>query len=181
MAATEAGGDTRRLFFALWPDDGLRSGLAALTRELAAQCGGRAMAPGNLHATLAFLGNVPHARVAEFVTLADGLAAAPFELVLDIVEHWRHNRIVWAGTHVVPPALSDLAAAMRRGLKDLAWPVDDRPFAAHVTLLRDARRGPAVRAARLPVWQVRDFVLVESTQQPGGVRYTPLRRWSLKP
>lgn len=179
MPATEAGRNTQRLFFALWPDDEVRSGLASLVRELAAQCGGRAMAPDNLHATLAFLGNVPRARVAEFVALADALAASPFELALDIVDYWRHNRIVWAGAQVVPPALSDLAAAMRRGLEALAWPADDRPFAAHVTLLRNARRGPAARAARLPVWRVRDFVLVESTQQAGGVRYTPLRRWAL--
>jgi 2'-5' RNA ligase len=170
----------QRLFFALWPDDEVRAALASLTGLLAGECGGRAMAAANLHATLAFLGNVPHERIDSFVALADALVAAPFELSLDTVGYWRHNRIVWAGTRLVPPALHDLAADMKRRIDALAWRVDDRPYAAHVTLLRDARRGPAERVAALPLWRVRDFALVRSAQGPDGVQYTPLKRWTLR-
>src|SRR5512133_122938 len=132
-----------RLFFALWPDSDVRAALALLTAQLASECGGRAMAAQNLHATLAFLGNVPQDRMESFVALADGVVGEPFELQLDTVGYWRHNRIVWAGARSVPPALNALAAQMKRGIEALAWPVDDRAYAAHVTLLRDARRGPA--------------------------------------
>jgi 2'-5' RNA ligase len=72
-----------RLFFALWPDDRVRAALAVLAAELAASCGGRATAPDNLHATLAFLGNVPAARLPEFERMAASLHGRRFELRLD--------------------------------------------------------------------------------------------------
>jgi 2'-5' RNA ligase len=170
----------QRLFFALWPDDEVRGALASLTGQVAGECGGRAVAAANLHATLAFLGNVPHERIDSFIALADALVAAPFALPLDTVGYWRHNRIVWTGTRIVPPALAHLAADMKRGIEALAWPVDDRRYAAHVTLLRDARRGPADRVAALPLWRVNDFALVRSAPGSEGVQYTPLRRWTLR-
>lgn len=179
MAPTSASAPLR-LFFALWPDDTVRAALAALTVELHERCGGRAMAATNLHATLAFLGNVPHERVADFVAMADALRAEPFDLPLDTLNYWRRNRIVWAGARNVPAALAALADEMKCGVQGLGWPVDERPYAAHVTLLRDARRGPPAHEVRLPLWRVTDFVLVASTQQSGGVVYEPLRRWTLR-
>ena len=179
MAATDAAGGSLRLFFALWPDEPVRSALAGLTARTTAECGGRAMAASNLHATLAFLGNVPQQRLAEFIALADALTAEPFALQLDVVGYWRHNRIVWAGARGAPPTLVRLALDMKSALQRLDWPVDERPYAPHVTLVRDARRGPASQTAALPSWSIEDFVLVSSTQGPGGAKYTPLRRWPL--
>ena len=181
MAATRVlpASATLRLFFALWPDDAVRASLAALTARLAAECDGRPTAAANLHATLAFLGNVPEERVVEFTTLAENVRAAPFDLVLDTVGYWRHNRIVWVGAGQSPEPLAPLAQRLKSGLEALPWPVDDRPYFPHVTLLRDARRGPALRTTPLLLWRVSDFALVSSTQQSGGVQYTPLRRWLL--
>jgi RNA 2',3'-cyclic 3'-phosphodiesterase len=179
MAATEPRKPALRLFFALWPDDEVRAALALLTRKLADECGGRAMAAPNLHATLAFLGNVPPERVDAFCGAADALQAQAFDLQLDTLGYWRHNRIVWVGARAVPAALAALAAEMKRAVQSLAWPVDERPYAAHVTVLRDAPRGPAGHTASLPLWEVRDFALVLSKPGPGGVQYTPVRRWPL--
>ena len=178
MAPTEPA-RTQRLFFALWPDDAVRAALAALLARLGPECEGRAMAAANLHVTLAFLGNVPEARVPAFEALADGLTGEPFELRLDRLGYWRHNRIVWAGARAMPAALEALAADMKLALQGVGWAVDERPYAAHVTLLRDARRGPAGHDAIVPPWRVDGFVLVRSEQGAGGVRYTPVRRWPL--
>ena len=182
MAATKArnAAGALRLFFALWPDDELRARLAALTAQVSAECGGRPTAAANLHATLVFLGSVPEERVAEFIAMAESLRAAAFELVLDTLGYWRHNRIVWAGARRSPPPLVILERRLKRGVEALRWPVDERPYFPHVTLLRDARRGPAVHTAPLPLWRVREFALVSSTQRCGGVRYAPLQRWPLK-
>ncbi|MGE5524718.1 MAG: RNA 2',3'-cyclic phosphodiesterase [Rhodospirillaceae bacterium] len=180
MAPTDAPKTTVRLFFALWPDDGVRAALASLTARLRSDCGGRAMAASNLHATLAFLGNVPQERVVEFTDVADSLTGDPFDLNLDALGYWRHNRIVWAGTRTMPAALAGLAAGMKAAIQRLRWPVDERPYTAHVTLLRDARHGPATHEAAIPLWRVSDFALVASTQQPGGVQYTPLQCWKLR-
>lgn len=179
MAPTDTTKTTVRLFFALWPDDNVRAALASLTARLHGDCGGRAMVASNLHATLAFLGNVPQERVVEFIDVADSLTGDAFDLKLDWLGYWRHNRIVWAGTRAMPVALAKLAADMKAAIQGLRWPVDERPYAAHVTLLRDARRGPAIREAAIPLWRVGDFALVASTQQRDGVQYMPLRRWKL--
>ena len=56
IAATGRGARTLRLFFALWPDDALRTALAAATAPAIAQVAGQVVPPGNLHVTLAFLG-----------------------------------------------------------------------------------------------------------------------------
>jgi RNA 2',3'-cyclic 3'-phosphodiesterase len=184
MEATEkrAAGDAAsvRLFFALWPDEQVRAALGALTARLARRCGGRATASANLHVTLAFLGNVPQRRRDDFIAIGDGMRGAPFDLQLDTVGYWRHNRIVWAGARTAPGALAALAAAFRQALADIAWPVDDRPYAPHVTLIRDARDGPGPEPARLPRWHVEDFALVKSEQTAGRVAYTPIRRWPLE-
>src|ERR1700724_2954341 len=50
---------TQRLFFALWPDAATSNALAALAQQVAAESGGRPTAPGNVHLTLAFLGDQP--------------------------------------------------------------------------------------------------------------------------
>lgn len=182
MAATRTrnAAVTLRLFFALWPDDALRASLAALTAEVTAECGGRPTAAANLHATLAFLGSVPQERAAEFTAMAAGIRARAFALALDSLGYWRHNRIVWVGARQSPEPLALLAQQLKSGLEALRWPVDDRPYVPHVTLLRDARRGPARDATSLPLWRVEDFALVSSTNHGGEVRYTPLQRWPLK-
>jgi 2'-5' RNA ligase len=168
-----------RLFFALWPEEDVRGALAALTEQVAGLCGGRPTAAPNLHVTLAFLGHVPAQRLDDFIALADGLEGEPFDLHLDTLGYWRRARIAWAGAAKVPPALVRLADDMKRALERLGWPVDERPYEPHVTLSRDAERNPGARAVTFPPWRVSDFVLVRSTQEGGGPRYTVLRRWPL--
>lgn len=173
--------DTRkRLFYALWPDAPVRDALHDLARECGEVCGGRVTARDNLHVTLAFLGPTTPAEYEAFLALGAALRGETFELALDTVGHWRHNRIVWAGASTLPPALRALAATLTQRLFDLRWRIDERPYTPHVTLVRDARRAPAARDVLLPPWRVRGFALVESVSTPGGVRYTPRAHWPLR-
>jgi len=105
-----------RLFFALWPDDEVRARLTRWSRELHALCGGRATRPENLHVTLAFLGSVEEARVAEVERAAGEVAPRAVSLVLDQPGYWKHNRIAWAGASVVPPELEALVSELRGAL-----------------------------------------------------------------
>ena len=56
-------------------------------------------------------------------------------------------------------------------------PLDERDFAAHVTLLRDARC-EELPAFETIVWPVGEFVLAASTPQGGG-HYEIVGRWPL--
>lgn len=168
-----------RLFFALWPADEIAAQLHAAARTAHASCGGRAMRRDTLHITLAFLGSVPAGRVAAAEAAAVRAAAAAFELEVDRLGYWKHNRIVWAGCSAPPPALLDLAAALTQELRAEGFVLDERPFAAHATLLRNARCPSAPLLATPIRWPVADFALVESHAVAGGSRYEVRRRWPL--
>ena len=78
------------------------------------------------------------------------------------------------------PAMLLLAACVAAGLEAARFPVEERPFAAHVTLLRhaDCTSPPPAEELRIE-WPVKDFVLVESELRPGGASYRILQRWPL--
>ena len=94
---------TQRLFFALWPDASTADALATLAQQVAAESGGRPTAPGNVHVTLAFLGDQPRRIARELSAAAARISAPAFDLVLDRVDSWRKSAIAWAGVQSVPP------------------------------------------------------------------------------
>lgn len=174
----EASGQ-RRVFFALWPDAAALDALEAAARACEACCGGRRMRRDGLHLTLAFIGAVAPDRLALLHEIAAGVRAEPYELVLDRLGWWAHNRILWAGCGEAPSHQRRLFEALARPLAAAGFALDPRPHAPHVTLLRQAhcREVPAL-AAPIP-WRVESFGLVESALQPGGARYRELASWPL--
>ena len=169
---------TARVFFALWPDDRVRDALHFHAQELHRSCAGRAMRRENLHLTLVFIGDVAAGRLDDLTSVADAISATPFEFVLDQTGYWRHNRIVWASPLTVPEPLRALVTGIEGGLKQAGFEFDQRPYAPHITLLRDAR-APAILPPLDLHWPVRDFVLVESARVARGAEYRVLARWPL--
>ncbi len=151
-----------RLFFALWPGTTTRARLDRWGRALHEACGGRRTPAESLHLTLAFLGDVADARLAEVETAMKRVEPRRFLLTLDRPGYWKKNNIAWAGTSTVPPELEALALELRASLAEGSIPFDPQPFAVHVTLLRDAR-APAVMPALEPIaWPVDGYALVAS-------------------
>jgi 2'-5' RNA ligase len=168
------------VFFALWPDEAVAGGLAAMARAVAPRCGGRLMRRETLHVTLAFIGDVDASQLAKLQKLAACLTAPAFELEMNRLSWWRHNRIIWAGTTEVPPALASLAGDLAAALRGAGFRVEDRPFAVHVTLLRKARDGAGLGQPTAVHWPVKEFLLVESLLQPRGAEYRPLAGYPLQ-
>jgi 2'-5' RNA ligase len=172
-------GATLRLFFALWPDEPVRQALSGWAQACREGSQGRLVRRENLHATLAFLGEVDRSRLPQLRSLAHALAAGRFELVLERIGYWPHNRIVYAAPAAMPVPLSALAAALALRLSRAGFRTEERPYFAHVTLLRAARRAPpGVRPAPLR-WPVDSIALVESRRDAGDLVYRPLEHWTL--
>lgn len=171
--------DTARLFFALWPDTGVQRALGALAQDLSRECGGRAPAARNIHLTLVFLGNVERERLPRLEEIAVATSAPPFDLNVDRVEYWRHNRIIWAGVEQCPEALAGLVARLERALAPEGFRFDDRAYVPHITLLRNARRAPLSAAVPVVAWPVSRYALVESVPRGQGRLYEVLREWPL--
>ena len=98
---------------------------------------------------------------------------------IDRLAYWKHNHIVWAGCDEAPPAVATLADELGSALRQRGFQLDSRRFAAHVTLLRNARCEGDLPAATPFEWPVRDFVLVQSHLDPAGARYEVVKRWPL--
>lgn len=172
------------MFFALWPDEAVArsvhrwSGLAHRTR------GGRRTRRETLHLTLAFIGDVPRSRLDALIGVGDRAfqtAFAPFQLLLERVASWRHNRITFAEPLELPSGLGVFVGALRAELKSAGFATENRRFAAHVTLLRKSDAGPGPEPIVPPIaWPVTGFVLVESQPRPDGAHYEPLHRWTVR-
>jgi len=171
--------DTARLFFAVWPAPEIQRALGDLAQALRRDCGGRALPARNIHLTLVFLGNVERSRMARIEEIAAAVTAPSFELNVDRVEYWRHNRIVWAGVEHSPEALAALVARLAQPLTSEGFRFDERPYVPHITLLRDARRPPPAAAVPAVAWPVARFALVESAPRERGRVYEVVREWPL--
>lgn len=175
------GEKTARLFFALWPDAGVRRALDQAGSKLHALCGGRRMKAPNVHLTLVFLGNVAVSRLDELRAVAGCVSASSFSMTLARLGWWRHNRVAWAASQETPEALKGLVAQLQDGLRSADFVFDDRPvFAPHITLLRNARCEELEMPSLMPLeWVVNEFVLVQSATTDAGATYEVIGRWGL--
>jgi RNA 2',3'-cyclic 3'-phosphodiesterase len=171
-----------RVFFALWPPPESARQLADVADSFVTRAGGRATSQENIHVTLAFIGDVPVGRLADLERAAREVRGEAFALTLDRFGVWRHNRILWAGGSVLPPALAGLSAALGAALTAAGFAVADarRTFTPHVTLVRKV----VVLDAELPecqpvAWNNRQFVLVRSTLSADASSYRSIAEFPL--
>ena len=166
-----------RLFFALWPPAKTAHALAQWIHEVSRDTGGSPTASDKIHLTLAFLGEGEFAKAHSAAARVQGRRHA---LPLEHAHYWKHNKIVWVGPRTMPQPLAGLVSQLHAALKEQGFVLEDRPFAAHVTLLRKAR--PPKTLPPLPAldWPVDEFVLVRSRTSPKGSRYEPVDRYPLR-
>lgn len=168
-----------RIFFALWPSPEVQTDLAKSAALVAKACSGRQLRAESLHLTLVFIGATPPDRVASLQKLMDAIRLPRFVLRLDQCGWWRHNGIVWAGTQTAPHGLIALNTALALGAEKLGFSLDVRPYVPHLTLAREASRGPPAAAMPALNWNVGSFVMVASELTPEAPRYRILHEREL--
>ena len=178
-------GRYRRLFYALWPDEGLRNRLAAAGATAARQSSGRPVPPGNYHLTLAFLGSVPGHSLASLIELGGRVRGEPVEVVFDRLDYWPRPKVLVALSTVTPAAGSALVEQLWERLTPHGYEREARPWRPHLTLARQVHERPpdgltlenADRTAFSAEFTT--LALVESASAPRGVRYRPIADWRL--
>lgn len=168
---------TRRLFFALWPDDPLRLALERATRTAVRRAGGRPVPPRNYHITLAFLGNQPAELFDDILAAGRRITAPPMALLLDTFHWWPKPRVFWFGPRKFPPALPRLSADLWAQMETLGLSRDRRPLQPHVTLARKVQSRPELAAPKPVPWPVRGFALIESISGDPGPEYSVVARF----
>lgn len=167
--------ETLRLFFALWPDDATRTALLQLQTPIR----GRIIPYGNLHLTLAFLGQQPASLIGIAKDILFHLRATPISLTLDRMGYFPRNRIAWIGAHEPPAELLQLHQELGEALRQANVTFDSaQTFKPHITLARDASLPPDISFTPIP-WQADHVALVQSVTNAEGARYQVIASRSL--
>lgn len=173
---------SKRLFFALWPDDDVRMALERATRKLVRRSGGRPTRVGNLHITLAFLGQIESSRVADVLAVGERVRGAPFSLELNRVQIWGRSGVLCLLPSAPPEEVMALERALRNELQAARFEIDPRPYRPHLTVARKVSRPPRNLSLDGSVdWFNERFALVESVTERQGARYEVLESWTLGP
>jgi RNA 2',3'-cyclic 3'-phosphodiesterase len=176
LESLDAGNKLVRLFFAAWPPPRTAQALGAWASKVAETSGGKLMRVENIHLTLAFLGEVDPALAIAAATLVRG---RKHELPIDAARYWKDNNIVWVGPARMPLELAGTVAELHKALGSAGFALEERPFAAHITLLRKARVPASIPPLPAVRWPVNELLLVQSRTSPKGSTYEPLERFAL--
>lgn len=173
---------SERLFLALWPEPAWQQQAHRLACSLVRNTGGRAILPGNIHLTVAFLGSVEGAQRNAVITTLERLDCPVFDFTLDQLGWWKRSRVVWLAPSSLPEPLDELYGCVNRRLPSCGLRAEQRPFRPHLSLIRKALRPPAVATAPLPaLWRVKELTLVRSTTYSSGPQYAIIHRRKLLP
>jgi 2'-5' RNA ligase len=135
---TEQAARRSRFFIALRPDAAAATRLDGVAAALADRCRGKSLAAGDLHLTLAFIGERAEADAAHLNGLLAGLPGQAPGLSLDTIGRFG-PALLWAGPAAAPDWLHALAQSVRERLAAAGVAFDTRPLHPHLTLVRNAR------------------------------------------
>ncbi|HET9046627.1 MAG TPA: 2'-5' RNA ligase family protein, partial [Casimicrobiaceae bacterium] len=103
--------------------------------------------------------------------ILDDVPHDAFALTLDRVGEWHHAGVAWIAPSRVPGALVALHARLSESLRSGDFPIEERPFRPHLTLVRRRTR-PLADAPTPPLrWLVKRVSLMRSDRVAGAIRY----------
>ena len=179
-----------RAFLAIELPEALRVGLAQVQEELKrSRADVRWVAPGNIHLTLKFFGNVPDDEIDTLAQAAREAAAetAPLQLQATGAGAFpspNAPRVVWLGLGGDLVPLTQLFYRLEKAFAALGYPPEGRAFNPHLTLGRVKSPANREQLARLlaklppvdwPPFEVKELILFQSVLSPQGSKYTPLQ------
>ena len=176
-----------RLFIAVNFSDETKNRILKIQEQLRSQAyKGSFSRPENFHLTLAFLGETPEEKLQVLSGIMgearskQPFGIAPFDLLFNRTGCFTHSRkeLWWLGADRNCPGLPLLEAIHGQLLDSLekeGFPVDKRPFNAHVTLAREIKRAnPIVLDCPAITVRVDRISMMKSERIKGVLTYTEL-------
>ena len=167
-----------RLFFALWPDDGVRNRIEACVDKFPAAAG-RVVPRYNWHMTLHFIGNTTFAEKKCLGRQAAEVRANRFQLIIDQTGFFKKPKVFWLGCMRPPKTLFDLHNNLGGKISRCEYEPETRPYSPHITVARKVEKPPELIRIDPVEWLVDKFVLIESVSVKGGVRYEVIETYPL--
>ena len=134
-----------RLFIAVNFSDEIKDRIVKIQELLRSQSTrGNFTRPENLHLTLAFIGETPEEKLSCLYPVINGINSPSFDVRFNRTGCFTHSRkeLWWIGAEHENPGLSAMKAIYSKlvhELPDAGFPVDPRPFNAHITLAREVK------------------------------------------
>ncbi len=172
--------ETIKVFFAVWPDAAAQERLSELASQFAGFCRGREISPSLIHLTLVFIGNVTGQQLETLRQVANKVKQSSFNLTMDEIQYWQHNRIVHIGPSQCPAKLSALVNDLQNRLSQAGFSLEKRRYIPHITLVRKALCRNLPNMTTSITWHVNEWTLVQSKQTDQGTVYMSLDRWPLE-
>ena len=136
---------------------------------------GRFTHPENLHITLKFLGEAPHAKTGQIQRAMSEICASPFRLECHGVVPFGKSGIVAAGVGGDIAALKSLHQKLEAALEKHGFAREHCPYRPHITLARQYCADAGTDVAAIPYqpckFTVDELVLFESKRVDGRLRY----------
>ncbi|HMU63689.1 MAG: RNA 2',3'-cyclic phosphodiesterase [Nitrosomonas sp.] len=168
-----------KVFFAIWPDLHVKTQLSRLTGNLEHLCGGYRTNSLKLHLTLVFLGNILTKQLAYVQEIASQIKLPCFSLTIDTIEYWKHNKIVYAGITDTPVELIKLVSQLHHDLQLAGFKLEQRSYIPHLTLIRNATCQQLPKLTTPIHWNIKEWMLIQSTPTKTGTVYSQLSSWKL--
>ena len=149
--------------------------------------------PAAIHLTLKFLGSIRQEdveRISQALTpiVADGESFEVRVQGMGCFPNPRNPRVVWLGVDQGREALASLQGAIEKGMAELSFPPEDRPFSPHLTMGRVRSPRGRVGLAQaiekhqgVPIgsFQAQEVILFRSELRPSGAVYTKLKEFPM--
>lgn len=172
-----------RLFIAIDFNDAVRSKLTALRDELCSRSKrGRFTRSGNIHLTLAFLGECDDLRTEAAKAAMDRTVFEPFKMTMDRIGRFRRDGgdIWWAGVRM-DDGLLELHNDLTASLSSAGLETDGRTYEAHVTLGREVRTDERPRNIEEFGQTVERIELMSSERIGGELTYVRIHERRAQP
>ncbi|HMD22346.1 MAG TPA: RNA 2',3'-cyclic phosphodiesterase [Alloacidobacterium sp.] len=180
-----------RLFVAIRLPTEEQQAIATWTRELReAFLHLRWSSPEQWHVTLQFLGETDETRFSCVAERLGQIRSDTADIQLEEPGFFERAGVFHISVRLTPSLLT-LHHAIEQALLPCGFEPEARPFAPHITLARRKGRVPSPdfarlqkavqlgRAARLPSFQAKEFLLYQSFTDPTGSRYEVRERFPL--
>jgi 2'-5' RNA ligase len=179
MNARGAQGNAVRLFFALWPEEPVRSAVAFAATAVPLAAGACAVPRGNYHLTVAFVGDVLADSLERVRRIGRETRAPDFAIDFDAYEYWPKPEVVVVAARTVPLALQALWADLHQALADDGFELRVKKLRPHVTLAHRVDEAPQLPPLQPFTWPARALCLVRSDTGAAQPVYTVVDTWSL--
>ncbi|MEE8449799.1 MAG: RNA 2',3'-cyclic phosphodiesterase [Thermodesulfobacteriota bacterium] len=184
-----------RTFIAIELDDSLAGKVRDMQDKLQSQLDGvRWVAPGSVHLTLKFLGEINEQMIEEVSRQLDAVASDKGAFSLrpkgaGAFPDLRRPRVIILAAGEGSEQVAGLEKDISSRLENIGFPRGRRPFSPHFTLGRIKRWNARLDLAKLlepfadyvfDPFKVEEFILFRSELRPEGARYTKLARFLFK-